>query len=170
MTTKRRGVALSPQAACGKQQQQQALLAPRGSRSISPSTTTMLSMALYTTLSALVSSVIVTNAFMARKQFYPTVIYLATSKTNVMVLCNMALCVMVLVWKVVKFVFFGALRHAEVERLSERARNAVFTTCLMVTMFREDIGLEFGANFSLLLFVKSFHWLSACRPRCRCCC
>ena len=56
--------------------------------------------------------------------------------------------------------FLGSLRDAETERLAERAKDAVMETCLAMTIFREEFNASFVALFSLLLFTKTFHWLS----------
>ena len=72
----------------------------------------------------------------------------------------MALALLMLFGRVVKTVFFGTLRHAEIERLQDRSRIAVIETCLMMTMFREEFSFHFAALFAVLLFVKIFHWLT----------
>uniref|UniRef100_A0A0N5AU96 E3 ubiquitin-protein ligase hrd-1 n=1 Tax=Syphacia muris TaxID=451379 RepID=A0A0N5AU96_9BILA len=56
--------------------------------------------------------------------------------------------------------FFGQLRAAETEHLTERTWHAIMETCLAFTVFREDFSPRFVMLFVLLLFVKSFHWLS----------
>lgn len=42
----------------------------------------------------------------------------------------------------------------------ERAWYAITETCLAFTVFREDFSHTFVALFTLLLFLKSFHWLA----------
>ena len=104
--------------------------------------------------SAVVCAMAVTNAFMTKQQFYPAVIYLATSKANTMVtrpvapppapgsgpprirqgnsadaralqttplhfpsqvLGNMAMAMLVMCGRMLKWLFFGTLRDAEME-------------------------------------------------------
>lgn len=42
----------------------------------------------------------------------------------------------------------------------ERSWYAVTETCLAFTVFREDFSFWFVAMFTLLLFLKGFHWLA----------
>lgn len=57
-------------------------------------------------------------------------------------------------------IFLGQLRAAEVERLMERFWYALTETCLAFTVFRDDFNPKFVALFTVLLFLKSFHWLA----------
>lgn len=62
--------------------------------------------------------------------------------------------------KLMRKIFFGELRAAEFEHLMERSWYAVTETCLAFTVFRDDFSPKFVALFTLLLFLKSFHWLA----------
>lgn len=42
----------------------------------------------------------------------------------------------------------------------EKLWYAVTETCLAFTVFRDDFSPKFIALFTLLLFLKSFHWLA----------
>ena len=57
-------------------------------------------------------------------------------------------------------IFFGQLRAAEMEHLIERSWYAVTETCLAFTVFRDDFSPRFVALFTMLLFLKCFHWLA----------
>lgn len=46
------------------------------------------------------------------------------------------------------------------QHLIERSWYAVTETCLAFTVFRDDFSPRFVAQFTLLLFVKCFHWLA----------
>lgn len=46
------------------------------------------------------------------------------------------------------------------QHLMERAWYAITETCLAFTVFRDDFNPKFVALFTLLLFLKSFHWLA----------
>lgn len=65
-----------------------------------------------------------------------------------------------LVGKLMRKIFFGTLRAAELEHLIERAWYAVTETCLAFTVFRDDLNARFVGIFALLLFLKCFHWLA----------
>lgn len=54
----------------------------------------------------------------------------------------------------------GTLRAAEFEHLLERFWYALTETCLAFTVFRDDFNPRFVALFTVLLFLKSFHWLA----------
>lgn len=62
--------------------------------------------------------------------------------------------------KLMRKIFFGQLRAAETEHLIERAWYAVTETCLAFTVFRDDLTPKFVGLFTLLLFLKCFHWLA----------
>lgn len=64
-----------------------------------------------------------------------------------------------LVGKLMRKIFFGTLRAAELEHLIERAWYAVTETCLIFTVFRDDLNAKFVSLFAILLFLKCFHWL-----------
>ncbi|KAH7942438.1 hypothetical protein HPB49_024090 [Dermacentor silvarum] len=66
----------------------------------------------------------------------------------------------ILMGKLMRKVFFGQLRAAEMEHLIERSWYAVTETCLAFTVFRDDFSPKFVALFTLLLFLKCFHWLA----------
>lgn len=42
----------------------------------------------------------------------------------------------------------------------ERSWYAVTETCLAFTVFKDDFSTKFVALFTLLLFLKAFHWLT----------
>lgn len=46
------------------------------------------------------------------------------------------------------------------QHLMERSWYAITETCLAFTVFRDDFNPKFVALFTLLLFLKSFHWLA----------
>ncbi|KAG0431527.1 hypothetical protein HPB47_021699 [Ixodes persulcatus] len=71
-----------------------------------------------------------------------------------------AFVMVILTGKLMRKVFFGQLRAAEMEHLIERSWYAVTETCLAFTVFRDDFSPKFVALFTLLLFLKCFHWLA----------
>nr|CAG4640752.1 EOG090X03TK [Eulimnadia texana] len=107
----------------------------------------------------LLTSVVVGNAYYQKKQFYPSVVHITKSNASMMVIYLQALIVVVLLGKLVKRIFFGQLRAAEVEHLIDRSWYAITETCLAFTVFREDFSVKFVALFTVLLFLKAFHWL-----------
>ena len=117
----------------------------------------------YTVGSSAVTAAVVSYAWATREQFYPTVVYLVTSKLCVLALGNQVIVLTLLAGRSAKAVFLGSLREAEVELLHENARYAVTETCLALTVFREELTTRVFALFTALLFAKVFHWLAHAR-------
>ncbi|OQR91126.1 hypothetical protein ACHHYP_04957 [Achlya hypogyna] len=114
---------------------------------------------LYASTSLAAGAGLVAYTYHTQQQFYPTVIYLVTSKVSVMVLCNVAFVLTILCGRVFKRIFLGTLRDAELEMLYDHARFAIAETCFTLSVFREEMTLKVLALFTLLLFIKTFHWL-----------
>ncbi|XP_007437813.1 E3 ubiquitin-protein ligase synoviolin [Python bivittatus] len=106
------------------------------------------------------TSAVVAHAYYLKHQFYPTVVYLTKSSPSMAVLYIQAFVLVFLLGKFMGKVFFGQLRAAEMEHLLERSWYAVTETCLAFTVFRDDFSPRFVALFTLLLFLKCFHWLA----------
>jgi E3 ubiquitin-protein ligase synoviolin len=98
-----------------------------------------------------------------REQFYPAVVYLATSKLSVCILGNLAFAMLLCFGQLLKRIFLGKLREAEVERMFEKSKDALMETCLAMTIFREEFNTAFVVMFVTLLFMKVWHWL--CQDR-----
>ena len=45
------------------------------------------------------------------------------------------------------------------ERINNRISQAIMETCLAMTIFREEFNVNFVAMFTILTFIKVFHWL-----------
>lgn len=115
---------------------------------------------LVTVGSALLTAGVVMNAYYQKKQFYPSVVYITKSSPSMAVLYLQAFVLVVLLGKFLRKIFFGQLRAAEMEHLIERSWYAVTETCLAFTVFRDDFSPRFVALFTMLLFLKCFHWLA----------
>lgn len=61
------------------------------------------------------TAVVVGNAYVKKEQFYPTVVYLLNSSRSLCVLYLQGFVTLYLICTLVKKVFFGTLRDAEVE-------------------------------------------------------
>ncbi|KAL6118129.1 syvn1 [Pungitius sinensis] len=116
--------------------------------------------ALVTATSLALTGAVVAHAYLLKHQFYPTVVYLTKSSPSMAVLYIQAFVLVFLLGKFMRKVFFGQLRPAEMEHLIERSWYAVTETCLAFTVFRDDFSPRFVALFTLLLFLKCFHWLA----------
>ncbi|XP_076463487.1 E3 ubiquitin-protein ligase synoviolin A-like [Babylonia areolata] len=103
---------------------------------------------------------VIANAYYQKKQFYPSVVYITKSNPSMAVIYLQAFVFVILMGKLLRKIFFGQLRAAEMEHLIERSWYAVTETCLAFTVFRDDFSPRFVALFTLLLFLKCFHWLA----------
>jgi len=110
--------------------------------------------------SVLLTGLVLVNAWMQRQQFYPSVVYITKSNPSMAVIYLQSLVMVILMGKLMRKIFFGQLRAAEFEHLMERSWYAVTETCLAFTVFKDDFSPKFVALFTLLLFLKSFHWLA----------
>ncbi|XP_042446753.1 ERAD-associated E3 ubiquitin-protein ligase HRD1-like isoform X1 [Zingiber officinale] len=99
-------------------------------------------------------------AFSSRGQFYPAMVYLSTSKICFVLLLNMGLVIMCIMWQLVKRLFLGSLREAEVERLNEQSWREVMDILFAITIFRQDFSVTFLAMVTALLLIKALHWLA----------
>ncbi|XP_049573438.1 E3 ubiquitin-protein ligase synoviolin [Syngnathus scovelli] len=115
---------------------------------------------LVTVTSLVLTGAVVAHAYLLKHQFYPTVVYLTKSSPSMAVLYIQAFVLVFLLGKFMRKVFFGQLRAAEMEHLIERSWYAVTETCLAFTVFRDDFSPRFVALFTLLVFLKCFHWLA----------
>jgi len=103
------------------------------------------------------------HAFHTRKQFFPATIFLTTNKINVVVLSNVAFMTTLSLGKFLKHIFLGELSAQEITELERKGKIAVTETCLALTTFREELNIRMVALFTVLLFVKMFHWLAQMR-------
>ncbi|CAH0728306.1 unnamed protein product, partial [Brenthis ino] len=113
-----------------------------------------------TVISLALTTVVIGNAYYQKKQFYPSVVYLTNSNPSMAVMYLQAFILVLLAGKILRKIFFGQLRAAEFEHLIERSWYAITETCLAFTVFRDDFNPKFIALFTLLLFLKAFHWLA----------
>ncbi|KAM8793750.1 E3 ubiquitin-protein ligase synoviolin [Eudromia elegans] len=132
----------------------------RGFWAQTPGARGMLRAAALAGASLALTAAVVAHAFYLKHQFYPSVVYLTKSSPSMAVLYIQAFVLVFLLGKFMGKVFFGQLRAAEMEHLLERSWYAVTETCLAFTVFRDDFSPRFVALFTLLLFLKCFHWLA----------
>ncbi|KAG0270720.1 E3 ubiquitin-protein ligase hrd1 [Linnemannia exigua] len=123
----------------------------------------MARLAVYGAISTLLAGGVIASAFAQRSNFYSACIYLYKSNACMMIILNLGLFLTIVAGQLVLMVFFGKLRALEVEHLYERAWYAVTETCLAMTIFKDEFDTRFVVMFTLLLFLKVFHWL--CQDR-----
>ncbi|KAJ8670140.1 hypothetical protein QAD02_001399 [Eretmocerus hayati] len=111
-------------------------------------------------ISVALTCIVIGNAYYQKKQFYPSVVYITKSNPSMTVMYVQGLILVLMANTLLRKIFFGNLRPAEFEHLMEKLWYAVTETCLAFTVFRDDFSPKFIALFTLLLFLKSFHWLA----------
>lgn len=111
-------------------------------------------------LSFVLTLSVIGHAFYQKKQFYPSIVYLTKSNASMFVIYLQAFVFTLLFGKIMNKIFFGQLRAIELEHLFEKTWYAITETCLAFTLFRDDFSPMFVAMFTLLLFLKCFHWLA----------
>jgi E3 ubiquitin-protein ligase synoviolin len=102
----------------------------------------------------------IANALVLKKQFYPAVVYITKNNVSMAVIYAQGGILAYLAFTLVRYIFFGTLRAAEVEHATDRVWHAVMETCLAFAVFRDDFSPKFVIQFVILFFVKAFHWLA----------
>ncbi|KAF1884914.1 hypothetical protein Lal_00028803 [Lupinus albus] len=120
----------------------------------------MMRLQTYAGLSVIATLAVAYHAFNSRGQFYPAMVYLATSKISLVLLLNMGLVIMCVLWQLTKMIFLGSLREAEIERLNEQSWREIVEILFAITIFRQDFSVTFLAMVTTLLLIKALHWLA----------
>ncbi|KAL6008241.1 hypothetical protein ACLOJK_033747 [Asimina triloba] len=120
----------------------------------------MMKLRTYAGVSFVGAAAIIYHAFSSRGQFYPATVYLSTSKISLVLLMNLSLVIMCIIWQMIKSLFLGSLREAEVETLNEQSWREVMETIFTITIFRQDFSVTFLALVTTLLLIKALHWLA----------
>ncbi|OMO77152.1 Zinc finger, RING-type [Corchorus olitorius] len=120
----------------------------------------MMRLRTYAGLSFIATIAVIYHAFSSRGQFYPAMVHLSTSKISLVLLLNMGLVFMCILWQLIKRLFLGSLREAEVERLNEQSWREVMEILFAITIFRQDFSVTFLAMVTALLLIKALHWLA----------
>ncbi|QQP57846.1 Synoviolinlike [Caligus rogercresseyi] len=114
-------------------------------------------------LSLSLSSLGLFHAYQSRSQFYPAVIFIVKSNLLMAIAYFQALVLVVLLGHLMKKVFLGNLHASEFESLIDRSWYAVLETFLTFAIFKDNFSDKFVAFFSILLFLKVFHWMGEVR-------
>jgi E3 ubiquitin-protein ligase synoviolin len=113
--------------------------------------------------SALAVCILVYYAYFVHRQFYPTILFLVSSKASFVVCGNMFLVMCLSITKLLKNIFFGRLRDHELEVVTDRAKYIITETCIALTIFRSELTLPIFALFGLLVAFKLWHRLAKAR-------
>lgn len=118
---------------------------------------------LYTIGTLVVTGWTVYYAFEQHVHFFPTMVFLWSSKFCTLVLGNFALWALLMVAHAGKRVFLGDLRAQEMELLSDNIRPTIMSLLFFLTIFRTQFYSTFIAAIVLLVFTKAAHWVTEAR-------
>lgn len=115
--------------------------------------------ALVALASFVLSTVVISNTYYRKKQFYPTVVYLTNHQPCLAILLFQCVVILFIFTKALTYIFFGRLQRTEIDNLVSQSWYAFFDLCLVFAFFQDELGTEFMFLFAILLFVRTFHWL-----------
>jgi len=112
----------------------------------------------YTEISLYSALIVLWYTLRTRREFYPAVLYLSSSKLSYIIFGNALAALALSIFQLVCRIFLGGLRSAEREAIRDGMRWSMTETCLALTMFREEVSLNMGGMFLLLTMCKCWHW------------
>lgn len=131
----------------------------------------------YANLSILSAFSFLFYAFYTRVQFYPSMVYLGTSKLAYLVLGNASIAISKVVFSLIVKVFLGNLRQAERDAVGDGLRWNLTELCIGLTIFRDEMsnhhnvgrkslssssnhtsGVLISFMFLSLIVTKCLHW------------
>ena len=118
---------------------------------------------IYTISTIIATSAAIYHAIVTKQQFYSILIYLSTSKINVLILGNLVFWLILIVGNIISKLFLGKLSQDEISHVYDKAKFGITETALALTIFREELNLKLLGLFLILLVIKVFHWLSQLR-------
>ena len=112
----------------------------------------------YTELSLYSAFLVLWYTLRTRREFFPAVVYLSSSKLSYIIFGNALAALALSIFQLVCNIFLGGLRSAEREAIRDGMRWSMTETCLALTMFREEVSMNMGAMFLILIMGKCWHW------------
>ena len=98
----------------------------------------MISFNAYLFLSCLLAILVSINAYTLNEQFYPTMIFLTSSKLSKIIILNMFFSLFLGLLLFILRIFFSSVRETEKLSILEKLKRKVFDFFLVVLVFRED--------------------------------
>lgn len=102
-------------------------------------------------------------AFATRGHFYPSILFLMSSKVALAICCNFVFAICILVSKLITKVFIGTLRDSEIELLVDMLKIEMLEMFFAFTLFRNEFNAFVIAMLGGILFLKGFHFLAKTR-------
>lgn len=79
--------------------------------------------------------------------------------TLIQAILNLFLSLSLLLYRIVRSIFFGELRIIEHERLVERSWFAVSEAIFAMSLFRNELSTSFVIHLTVIMVAKAFHWI-----------
>ncbi|KAM7540155.1 hypothetical protein Aperf_G00000043957 [Anoplocephala perfoliata] len=108
---------------------------------------------------SLLTAFTIANAYYQKKQFYPTVVLLTRHKPYFALIILQCFIILFIIAKIISYIFFGDIQRMEIDTVFTRIMYTSFDMCLLFTFFQEEISTKFLFLFSVIIFMKGFHWL-----------
>ena len=123
----------------------------------------MKKLTVYTLASASVLAAVVGNAFHTHQQFYPSMVSLSQSRLFNVLMTNTFAVFVIGAFELTRFIFLGALRDQEVEKVMENTAFFLMELFLALTVFGERYTIKTVAMFVMCICWEVFHWLAQSR-------
>lgn len=117
----------------------------------------------YISTSFIVAFGLIFYALRSRQQWYLALVFLTSSKWAYIILGNALVAFLIWIFQLFTRIFMNGLRLAEAEGLGDFFRWNVTDTCLALTMFRQELDVQTGTLFLILILAKCLHWVADMR-------
>jgi E3 ubiquitin-protein ligase synoviolin len=119
----------------------------------------MLTLPKYSLLSVGVTSYVLAESLTLRQNFYYTVLYLTSSKINILILANFFIVLLMCLYSLLVFVFFSEVRNIEKKYISEQCQRKAFGFLLLAMMLRSSFDIYTLISLSIQLSMSIIYWL-----------
>lgn len=120
----------------------------------------MLGSKVYMLGSILLTGFVTLNTYLNEEEFYPTIIYMAKSKAILLVLFNFIIVLSILTFKLLTWIFFSALKDAELQNMESQAMHHGFNLIVVLYMLHLDFDWHVASHIALNIYVYSLHTLA----------
>lgn len=119
----------------------------------------------YSVLSIAVPVGIVVNTVQRERTFFDVVMYLTSSKLNLVLLLNCLFIVLTNAANLLVGCFFGQVRTVESKYLIDKCQKKIFQFLLLTVVLRNSIDVYKMASLLIILSIWMLHWLLAKRTK-----
>ena len=119
----------------------------------------------YSVLSIAVPVGIVLKTIQRERTFFDMVIYLTSSKLNLVLFLNCLVVVLSLAANLLVSCFFGLVRTVESKYLIDKCQKKIFQFLVLTVVLRNGIDVYKMMSLLIVLFIWMLHWLLAKRTK-----